>query len=70
MNTVVEVATAETVAEAPEVIVGTYLRTLPVEVKSIKVATSTTHTVVSLGSHSISAVAPDNTIFGKELAVA
>lgn len=59
MNAVVEVATAQVVAEAKKVVTSVssndYRR---VEVPA-QVATSTTH-VPTLGSHSISAVAPDS----------
>jgi hypothetical protein len=70
MNAVVEVATAETVVQVSEVTATSFCRYLPLGVVTNQVATSTTHAVISQGNHSISAVAPDNSSFGKELAVA
>ncbi len=58
LNAVVEVATAQAVATVSEVVAFASVRNyLPLEVPA-SVVTSTTP-VLSLGSHSISAVAPD-----------
>lgn len=58
MNAVVEVATVVVVAEVSEVAPVTTAAYFPLEVPT-PVATSTTHAVLSMGNHSISAVAPD-----------
>lgn len=69
MNAIVEVATLEVVAQTNEVVATAFANYLPVEVTT-PVATSTLRAVISVGSHSISAVAPDAHTFEGGLALA
>ena len=63
MNAIVEVATAHVVADVPEVVVAVFNNHLPIKVL-VSAATSTLCAVISLGNHSISAVAPDHILEG------
>lgn len=64
MNAIVEVAALEMAAQVNEVVVVATVRSnFTVEVPA-PVATSTLRAVISVGSHSISAVAPDHTFEG------
>lgn len=66
MNAIVEVATAEVVAKANEVTILVMVTAIP-EVAAPKVATSPLR-VVSIAGTSISAVSPDHTFEGGNLA--